>query len=85
MGTGVSANPISSSASDYVSPFLIILWLLSQFLLFSDWFFSFCFLFCWHFSFFLSLSFVPLVDGPWLILVHFPFSATVSSLCFRCE
>lgn len=34
---------------------------------------------------FLSLSFVPLVDGPWLILVHFPFSATVSSLCFRCE
>lgn len=63
MGTGVSANPISSSASDYVSHFLIILWLLSQFLLFSDWFFSFCFLFCWHFSFFLSLSFVPLVDG----------------------
>lgn len=29
MGTGVSANPISSSASDYVFRFLIILWLLS--------------------------------------------------------
>lgn len=49
----------------------------SLFLLFSDWFFSFCFLFCWHFSFFIFIC-----TFRWWPLVHFPFSATVSSLSF---